>query len=278
MQSMIFVMENSLFFSVLNSTAWRMDAPALFGSFHVCATLIAAAAAASAALFSARRISSSADPERALARTLGVTGCVLAVLELYKQLFLYFIVNGGAFDWWFFPFQLCSVPMYLCLLVPFVRGRLRSASITFMSGYTFVSAAAALIYPEDMLRPYLSLTVHGFAWHGLLLFISLLIMLSGAADTSLRGLLRAAFLFAVLCAAAVFINAALEPVMQTIKAAHPSVPHSWAAMFYMNPYHLSPQPLVGSIQKTAGIPAGLVLYAIVTACAGSLACRLAKRR
>jgi hypothetical protein len=34
-------------------------------------------------------------------------------------------------------------------------------------------------------------------------------------------------------------------------------------MFYLNPYHLSPQPFIGTIQKSAGIPLGLALYIIV---------------
>jgi uncharacterized membrane protein YwaF len=270
-------MKCNIFFDILSNTAWQMEAPALFGAFHITAALLAAAVSAAAAAFFARRIAASDDSRRSLGRVLFTTGIVLAVLEIYKQLFLFHIVNGGAYDWWFFPFQLCSVPMYLCILFPFVKGRLRSTFLTFMSGYTFVSAAAALIYPEDILRPYLSLTVHGFLWHGILLFISLLIMLTGSADASPRGLLRAACLFALLCIIAVCINAAAEPVMQAIRSTHPQVLHSWTAMFYLNPYHLSPQPLVGSVQKTAGIPAGLVLYAIAVACFSSLICKLSCR-
>jgi hypothetical protein len=34
-------------------------------------------------------------------------------------------------------------------------------------------------------------------------------------------------------------------------------------MFYLNPYHLSPQPFVDIVQKSAGIPAGLALYVLV---------------
>ena len=259
-------MENSLFLALLNMTAWRMDAPLLFGAFHIAAALITAAAAVGSAVFFARRASSSCSTESSLVRTLSVTGWILAILEIYKQLFLFHVVNGGAYDWWFFPFQLCSVPMYLCILLPFTRGGLRGTFLTFMGGYTFISAAATLVFPEDILRPYVSLTIHGFVWHGLLLFISLLILLTGSADSSPRGLLKAAGLFAVLCVIAVMINIAVEPLMHAM----PGLPHNWAAMFYMNPYHISPQPVVDSIQKAAGIPAGLVLYAIVTATAGSL--------
>ena len=65
--------------------------------------------------------------------------------------------------------------------------------------------------------------------------------------------------------AGICINAAAEPVMQNIRISHPEGAHDWAAMVYLSPYHISPQPLVGSVQKTAGIPAGLLLYALVIA-------------
>ena len=266
---MIFVMK-AVIINILNMTAWKMEAPELFGSFHICASLIAAAAAVLLAILVS---SGKADRHKKKSRCIGVLGFmgwVLAVLEIWKQLFIFFIVNGGAYDWWYFPFQLCSVPMYLCILLPYVGNRTRDAFLTFIGGYTFVSAVATLIYPEDILRSYSALTVHGFVWHGLLLFISLVVLHTGSADTSARGLLRASVLFAILCGIAVLINILAEPIMHNAAG----LPHSWAAMFYLNPYHISPQPLVGTIQKTAGIPAGLLLYSIAVAAAGSIAARL----
>lgn len=250
----------------------------LFGGFHIILTIVSVLAAVMAAWFAARFVPGSAssggvvagvDPKnskRRLDMILLLTGMLLAMLETFKQIYLYFSSGSSAYDWWYFPFQLCSVPMYLCALVPFVRPRLRSSFLTFMGGYTFVSAVAALVYPEDILSAAPVMIAHGFFWHSILLFISLLIFMTGTADASAAGLARAAFLFAVLSVVAVIINIAVEPVMQTGRAAH-----SYAAMFYLNPYHLSPQPIISDIQKAAGIPAGLLLYSIVTTLAGSLA-------
>jgi uncharacterized membrane protein YwaF len=262
-------MENKIV-EVLNMTAWSMDTPYLFGAFHIAASLLATAFAVLAAVFFARR----AEKKKDAGRILAVTGWLLVVLEVYKQCFLYFIVNDGAFDFWFFPFQLCSVPMYLCILLPYIKNSMRAAFMTFMSGYTFVSAAATLVFPEDILRPYIPLTAHGFIWHGLLLFISLLIFLTGCPDASARGLRSAAVLFVILSVIALSINIAVEPFMPAILAAHPDVEHDWAAMFYLNPFHISPQPVISSIQKTAGIPAGLVLYTLVVASVSSIIIKL----
>lgn len=269
---MIFYMEKSIL-DFLNMTARRMDAPQLFSAFHITASVLTAALAVLAAVLFARRIRT----EKSVRKILVATGWILLVLEVYKQLFLYYIVNGGAFDCWFFPFQLCSMPLYLCMFLPFLKKKSRITLMTFMGGYTFLSAVATLVYPEDILRPYIALTAHGFIWHGLLLFISLLIFLTGCTDASTRGLRGAAVLFVILCIIAININIVAEPVMPAIRAAHPGVAHDWAAMFYLNPFHISPQPVISSIQKAAGIPAGLALYIIVIAAVSSLLIVLFKR-
>ena len=266
---MLFVMKDTII-NILDMTAWRMEAPQLFGGFHIVAALITAAAAVCMASLLSKRVRGADKPFEKLVRILMITGWVLVVLEVWKQLFLYYVVNNEAYDWWFFPFQLCSVPMYLCILLPVMVPATQRVFLTFMGGYTFVSAAATLIYPEDILRSYTALTLHGFVWHGLLLFISLLILLTGRADPSARGLMKAASLFAIMCVFAVMINVVAEPVMQNASG----LVHSYAAMFYLNPYHISPQPVVSAVQKTAGIPAGLLLYSLTITAVSSLVVRL----
>ena len=263
--------------NIFECTAWHMDPPPVFGTFHIAAALIAVTAAAAGAFY-AKRLSSSGR-----VRFLAVCGWVLAVMEIYKQLFLYCVVNGGTYDWWYFPFQLCSVPMYMCILLPLlcrsadgVRSSAASPVLTFLAVYTFTGAAAALIIPEDYLRSYVTLTLHGFIWHGILLLISLAILLSRMADLSRRGFARATLLFLVMCAAALCINIAVEPLMAA-SYAEGLIPHSFAAMFYLNPYHLSPQPLVDIIQKSAGIPLGLALYVISIIAVSGLLCLLFRR-
>ena len=258
--------------SILENTAWTMKAPGMFGALHLALLALSAAFAVSGAS-QAKRLNNEGR-----IKLLAACGWLLAVFEVYKQLFLFHIVNGGVYDWWYFPFQLCSVPMYLCILLPLIpeRSALRSAMLTFMAGFTFISAAAALIYPQDFLRSYVTLTAHGFIWHAVLLFISLTIGLSGMADLSGRGIRRSVMLFLVLCAAAVSINIYAEPLMQSANASG-ALAESYAAMFYLNPYHISPQPVVGAIQKSAGIPAGLALYIAAVAAASIIADILFRR-
>lgn len=272
---------HSVIHSILALTAWRMEPPAMYGRFHCAAVLIAVVLAVCGAVRAKGLRYSSRI------RLLASCGWLLAVLEVYKQLFIYHIVgNCAAYDWWYFPFQLCSVPMYLCILLPLIAGgshhseygsavsaasyvhnsrtvaAAESAILTFLAGFTFTGAAAALAVPEDFMRSYVTLTLHGFIWHGLLLFISLTVVLSGIADFTVRGFARSVILFLGMCIIAVCINVLVEPAMAAAYAKS-LVANPYAAMFYLNPYHLSPQPFVDIVQKSAGIPAGLALYVLV---------------
>lgn len=267
----------SLLRQILNLTAWRMDAPRMYGAFHIAAVLIVLILAV---------IGASTLKHRSTVRVLSICGWILVAMEVYKQLFLYYIVNNGAYDWWYFPFQLCSVPMYMCILLPLLHkagadsmladssshsGIAFSSILTFLATYTFVGAAAALAVPEDFMRSYVTLTMHGFIWHGLLLFICLTVVFSGMADLSLRGFGRATALFLGLCVIAVLINIVTEPITASAYS-QGLVPNQYAAMFYLNPFHLSPQPIVGTVQKSAGIPLGLALYVLTIILSAGAVC------
>lgn len=267
----------------LKMTAWRMEAPKIGSAFHIITVLVLSLIAVTAALTLARK-----SDDHTRIKVLGVLGWVMLASEIYKQLFLYFIVNGQTYDWWFFPFQLCSVPMYMCILLPFFyrssgsirsSGRIQTLStesdaggsgrvmVTFMCGFTFVSAVAALIWPEDMLRPYVALTWHGLIWHGILLFISVMIGLSGMADLTRKGFLKSVLLFLALCCAAVMINVLAEP----IAVSHPVYPESagsagiisYPNMFYLSPYHASAQPVVREIDAAFRRAAAMLTYILI---------------
>ena len=240
--------------------AWMMDTPSLFGAFHICMALFMIIFAAWLAGLASRL-----DYDTRI-KLLTITGWLLLASELFKQAFVYQVVSGGVYNYWYIPFQLCSVPMYLCILLPVLKGRARDTVLTFMAGYTFVSAAATFIYPEDILRPYIVLTLHGFDWHGVLLFISLTIGLTGMADLSFRGWLRSTYLFLSLSIIAIMINV----VTEIFSSASGRV-HGYASMFYLSPYHPSNQPVVGFIEQTLGRPAAMILYMTAVAAAAGIA-------
>lgn len=194
--------------------------------------------------------------DRTIDRILFGCGLFLTACEIYKQLFLYFIVNHGQYDWWFFPFQLCSLPMYLCLAVPLIRQkRTKTVIYTFMQDFSLLGGLAALIVSEGFCHIHWSLTLHGYVWHLLLVMTGLLLGLSGRTDLSPGGFLATLPVFVLVCLIATLINV-LAPG------------HGQADMFYISPYHPSTQFFFHEFAMHAGIlPAHLLYLACI--CVGA---------
>ena len=225
----------------LETTAWPMTPPLPFSAFHLLFALIGIPACALLAR-KLRRLT-----EKACLRLFFGCGVILAASESYKQLFLFYIVNGGHYDWWYFPFQLCSLPMYLCLALPFLSRPWKRILCTFMYNYNLMGALMVFLDPSGLMHPYWTLTLHSFLWHLILIFLGLLAAFSGMASASLRDFGRATLLFAICCLIATAINVAAHPLGN-------------ADMFYITPYYPTPQLFFSRIAARFGIMAGNASY------------------
>ncbi len=176
-----------------------------------------------------------------------IFGAVLAAGELYKQFFLYFAVNGGSYDWWDLPFQLCSLPLYLCFLVPVAGEKARRVILTFLMDYNLLGAVMAFADMSGMLREHWSLTLHSVLWHVLVIALGVLIGLSGQGDRSLNGYRRATGLLLVFCLAAEGLNLMLYR-------------KGTVNLFYINPYYRMNQPVFGMIAGRWGNAMGIASY------------------
>ena len=235
--------------SIVESTAWPMTAPAPYSFFHIAFTAVGLTAAVFLAYYTAKRIKSFG-----IYRLLFCCGLLLTASECWKQLFLYYVVNGETYDWWYFPFQLCSLPMYFCLALPFVPSKYKTILCTFMQDFNLLGGIMALAEPSGLLHPYWFLTLHGLIWHLLLIYIGLVIAFARLSDTSIRGLVRIVPLFCACCLIAFVINVTAKPL-------------GAADMFYISPYYPSAQIFFHEAAVKWGIAAGNIIY-LLSACLG----------
>ena len=226
-----------------------MTPPKPWSAFHIVISLAGLAAA-----FSLARRLSSKNPSAVL----WTCGALLAASEIYKQLFLYRVVNQGCYDWWYFPFQLCSTPMYLCLLFPlFPQGRFRTAAAVYLQSFGFLGGIMALAEPSGLMHPYWTLTLHGLGWHILLVFIACYCTASGLASKTGCRFLSALPLFFAFCLTATAINLFTE---------------GQADMFYISPYYPVTQVVFHEISVALGTWPGIAVY-LASVCAGAFLSR-----
>jgi len=186
---------------LMEQTAWAMTPPAAYGVFHLSFTFIGIAACCGLA-WKCKNLG-----EKGNRRLLLGMGIFLILTEVYKQLFYYYYIGNQAYQWWIFPFQLCSIPMYLCVIAPWVKSRkIQQALYDFMLVYNLLGVLMAFIEPSGIIHEYLTLTLHAFIWHMTLIFIGFYLGISGRAGRENHNYINATKIFLILCVMAFCIN------------------------------------------------------------------------
>ena len=193
--------------NLICSTAWPMTPPAPYGPFHLCFAFVGFALC----VLAARALRKVGDKGNRI--VLLSCGLFLLVSEVYKQLFYYYYVGEHSYQWWIFPFQLCSVPMYLCLLGPLLKpGKVQKGMYNFMMIYNLLGGFMAFVEPSGIIHEYWTLTLHAFIWHMMLVFIGLYLAFSGRAGKTMADYKTASVTFLALSAIAFCINLLLRDV------------------------------------------------------------------
>ncbi len=183
------------------ATAWVMEKPKAYGAFHVIFTFVGLAVC----VLLAYLLRKAGKRENRIILT--SVGVFLLLTEIYKQLFYFYHIGGGSYQWWIFPFQLCSVPMYLCIIAPWLKeGKVQMAMYHFMTTFNLLGGIMALAEPSGLLHGYWTLTLHAFVWHMMLIFVGLYLIASGRGAKTMKDYLSSVILFLVLAAMAFAIN------------------------------------------------------------------------
>jgi len=186
---------------LLEHTAMRMAQPQPWGAFHL-GTAFGGLALAALLAWILRK-----SGGEVIDRILLSAGIFLCIAETYKQLFHTYYLRNGSYDWWYFPLQLCSVPMYLCVIAPLLpAGRVKSALYEFLGTFSLMGGIAVFLDPPGMFYSFWSLTLHSVIWHILLIFIGLLLGFSGITARERDAFRGAAVLYLALAALALSLN------------------------------------------------------------------------
>ena len=192
---------------LIELTSWKMIPPKPFGLFHISFFLIGMIIC----IYFSNKLKNSNDKQNK--KLLFLAGLFLLVIEIYKELFYYYIVNNGSYDFSIFPFQLCDVPMYICLIIPFIKNKkIEEAMYNFMVSYNLLGAFITFFEPSALCRPYLMMTLHGFVWHLVLVFIGLYLALSNRCLKHKKDFIMSTKVYAALCCIALILNISLKNV------------------------------------------------------------------
>jgi hypothetical protein len=104
--------------------------------------------------------------------TIFKAGVLLLTIEIYKQ-----IVTLHAFtnyNWEGFPYQFCSVPIYVLLLLPFIKeGKVKDALYYFLGIFALSAGLGVMFVIGNVYSDSVAMCVHTMIWHGTMVIIGI---------------------------------------------------------------------------------------------------------
>ncbi len=184
-----------------------------------------------------------------LNKTLFTAGIVMVVFEIYKQLFFSYDA-GWRYMWYAFPFQFCSVGMYLFILIPFVKNeKIRDGLIAFLATYSFFSGLAVMLYPATVFVSDVGINIQTMVHHGLLCVIGFG-LLANYLKPSFKSFFRGMIVFFVLILIASFLNIVHNNFIK----------NGTFNMFFINPLYDTGIPILELVQPKVGPISFVIIY------------------
>lgn len=181
---------------------------------------------------------------------------VMVLFEIYKQLVFSFNYNNGSpywdFEWYAFPFQLCSTPIYVLPFIAFCKaGKFRDSCMAYVSTFAFFGGLATMIFPSMVFTEYIGINIQSLVHHGLQVVLGIFIMVHERKRLDIKFFLKGIFVFAVAISLAFIMNI----------IAHFCTTEKFN-MFYIGPYLPSTLPLLDIIYANTPYPVFLLIYVV----------------
>lgn len=187
---------------------------------------------------------------------------VLLVFELYKQIIFTYQAQGS-YQWYAFPFQFCSTPMYVALLAGFAkRDLIRDSCIAFLGTYGLFAGLAVMLYPETVFITTVGINIQTMVHHGGMGAVGIALLVHKV-QLNMQSILKAVTVFSALVGIAMvmnaifnlwihegtfnmfFINPRFENGIPVLSLFQPLVPHAVFVLIYVFGFSLVASLMLG---------------------------------
>ena len=182
------------------------EKPQMYGAFHIISLCVIFVLSVVIIYFRKRLT------DKFIAYSFLVSGIIMAVFEIYKQLVISYIpeTDTWIYSWSIFPFQFCSTPIYLTLIAFFAyranKTRLFKSITAFLGTYSLIGAIVVLfIGTYTVLNPIIGINIQTMLHHGIMFLISVTVLVSGTVRFDVKTVFGAFKLFCVLTVMALIL-------------------------------------------------------------------------
>ena len=183
------------------------------------------------------------------------------ISELYVALIFSFELEGGVgvwdYQWYMFPFQLCSSPAYTLPFVALLKdGKARDAFIAFTGTFALFGGLAVMVYPNDVFIRCLGINIQTMIHHGMQVVLGIFVMIHERRRLTHRFFLRGIYVFAGLVLIAMAMNIGVYHLFQNLGM------DDTFNMYYISPYFDCTLPILSIIYPLIPYPAFLIMYIV----------------
>ena len=226
----------------------KMEVPALYGWFH----LMFFALAIIAGIVLVKKVK---KDEKEVRKMLFITSIACIMLEIYKQLNYTFEFDGvkitADYQWYAFPFQFCSTPMYIGLLAGISKKeKIHNALCAYLATFALFAGLCVMFYPGDVFVKTIGINIQTMICHGSMVTVGIFLLGSGYVKSENKTVLKAASVFAICIALAMIMNevAYLSGLEETFN------------MFFISPHEDPSLPVYSIVQQYVPFPLCTVIY------------------
>ena len=172
-------------------------------------------------------------------------GTILMIAEIYKQIF--YTLDAGYYQWHAFPYQFCSVPMFVAFFAPLLKeGKVKEALYKFLAFFGLIAGLAVMTYPGDCFGiSYVTILIHTMLWHSSMVVMGIYLQRSrNYTDNYFKDLFPGFIVFLVIVAFALIGNIVSYKLYFSTEL---NVYGQSLNMFYISPYYNCSLPILSII-------------------------------
>lgn len=234
----------------INFLQFEMTEPTLYGWFHILSLIIMVVITIFLILkkFNVKKV-------------LLVMSLIMIGFEIYKQLSFSFNDGVWHYQWYAFPFQFCSTPMYVALIAALTKNKkLEYALYSFLATYGLVGGLSVMIYPDTVFISETLINIQTMVHHGFMVIMGVYLLLTNAVKPNLKTIYSAFKVFITLVGIALITN---------IITYYFNIDNG-LELFYISPFHTSSLPVFNIIYGKVFYIIFLIIYILSFALGSNL--------
>ena len=177
------------------------------------------------------------------------------LLEVYKMLNYSFNweTNTWDFQWYAFPFQFCSTPMYVGLLAGCLKKcKFQEFLYSYLATFALFAGIGVMLIPGDVFISTIGINIQTMVCHGGMVIVGFYLYATKAVTPTVKTWLKAMAVFGVTASIAMILNLSLY------KVAYPETFN----MFFISPYWPSTLPVLSTIYTSVHYSIFLLCYLV----------------